>query len=199
MKYRFMRNIALFSLLIAVGIIGIACGNQNLGSIGDASGDTPTAAYKRLFAAVKSKNTDAIKKEMSKKTQDFAVAAAQRQNVPVEKVFENGFTATTFAETLPEIRDERINADMGGVEVWNKKDSRWEDLPFVKEADGWKLAIGDMFAGTFISPGKGRAAKELEAANVMSNNMVPMNPAGNGNTNTMVVVPQADQNSNARK
>lgn len=193
-----MRNIALLSLSIVIGIVGIACGSQNPSG----TGDTPSAAYRRLYAAVKSKNTEAIKKEMSKKTQDFAGAAAQRQNTPVEKVFENGFTATTFANSLPEIRDERVNGEMGAVEVWNSKDSRWEDLPFVKEADGWKLAVGDLFAGTFNSPGKGRAAKEQEAANVMSNNMNPANPAGNINSssvsNTTVVVPQAQPNSNAK-
>lgn len=193
-----MRNIALLSLSVVIGIVGIACGSQNPSG----TGDTPSAAYRRLYAAVKSKNTEAIKKEMSKKTQDFAGAAAQRQNTPVEKVFENGFTATTFANSLPEIRDERVNGEMGAVEVWNSKDSRWEDLPFVKEADGWKLAVGDLFAGTFNSPGKGRAAKEQEAANVMSNNMNPANPAGNANANsianTTVMMPQAQPNSNAK-
>ena len=197
-----MRNIALLSLSVVIGIIGIACGSQNPASTGNATGDTPTAAYKRLYSAVKSKNTDAIKKEMSKKTQDFAVSAAQRQNTPIEKVFENGFTATTFADSLPEIRDERVNGDMGAVEVWNSKDSRWEDLPFVKEADGWKLAVGDLFAGTFNSPGKGRAAKEQEAANVMGNNMIPLNPAGNTTTNsvgnTKVIVPKARPDSNVK-
>ena len=119
-----------------------------------------------------------------------------------KKFFENGFTATTFADSLPEIRDERVNGDMGSVEVWNSKDSRWEDLPFVKEEGGWKLAVGDLFAGTFNSPGKGRAAKEMEAANVMSNNMIPLNPAGNSTTNsvgnTKVIVPQARPDSNVK-
>ena len=86
-KFKFMRSITLLSLSVIIGIIGIACGSQNPPSTGNATGDTPTAAYKRLYSAVKSRNTDAIKKEMSKKTQDFAGAAAQRQNTPIEKVF----------------------------------------------------------------------------------------------------------------
>jgi hypothetical protein len=107
--------------------------------------------------------------------------AAERQNSPIEKVYANGFTATTFAESLPEVRDERIAGDMGAVEVWNSKESRWEDLPFVKEEGVWKLAVGDMFAGTYQSPGRGRDSLEKEAANAMSNTVVPVVPANNAN------------------
>ena len=60
-KFKFMRNIALLSFSVVIGIIGIACGSQNPAGTGNATGDTPTAAYKRLYSAVKSKNTDAIK------------------------------------------------------------------------------------------------------------------------------------------
>jgi hypothetical protein len=131
-----MRIILLTSLLALLGLLGFACGSAN-SSNSDATpavgGDSPTAAYKQLYAAVKSKNTDAIREMMSKTTQEFAASVGQRQNTPVEKVYENGFTATTFSEKLPEIRDERINGSNGAVEVWNSKESKWEDLPFVKE------------------------------------------------------------------
>ena len=132
-------------------------------SIGGAQ--TPTDAYKMLFTAVKAKNTDAIKRMLSQKTQSFAESVAGQQNKPVPSVLENGFTATTFAGNLPRSRDERIKDNMGALEVWSEKDNRWEDLPFIKEADGWKLAIGDIFAGTHQSPGKGQAQIESEASN----------------------------------
>lgn len=177
-------------ILVIAGIAGsvffAGCnGNATAGS----SGDSPTEAYKRLYAAVKSKNTEAIKKEMSKKTIDFAQSVAARQNTPIEKVFENGFTATTFSPSLPEYRDERVNENMGAVEVYNSKDSRWEDLPFVKEDGAWKLAVGDLFADTWKSPGKGRAAREQEASNSASNNMIPVSPNTNGNSNINAVRP----------
>lgn len=174
-----MRRIFLLIVAFALVVGAIACGS--LGSAVPETGDSPTNAYKKLYAAVKNKNTEEIKANMSKKTQDFAQMAAQRQNVPIEKVFENGFTATTFAEKLPEIRDERINGDFGAVEVWNSKDSRWEDLGFIKEDGSWRLAIGEMFAGTFKSPGKGRDALEKEAANAVSNNLIPLNANISGN------------------
>lgn len=165
-------------LVVSFVLLGLACGNP--AGVGE---DSPTGAYKRLFAACKSKNTEAIKAQMTKKSLGFAEMAAQRNNTPIDKVFENGFTATTFSETLPNIRDQRIADDMGAIEVWNSKDSRWEDLPFIKEDGAWKLAVGDLFAGTFKSPGKGLDAKEKEAANVMGNGMVPLVPS-NSNTNT---------------
>jgi hypothetical protein len=78
---------------------------------------------------------------------------------------------------------------MGAVEVWNAKDRRWEDLGFVREDGRWKLAFGDQFAGTFKSPGKGRAQKEAEAANAMGNNMIQMDPPANMNARPMIPKP----------
>ena len=158
-----------------MSVLGLACG-------GSATNDSPTEAYKRLFAAVKAKNTEAIRNEMTKNTQEFAIAAGERQKNPIEKVFENGFTSTTFAQTLPEIRDERVAGNMGAIEVWNAKDRIWEDLPYMIEDGVWKLAVGELFGGSYTSPGKGRAAREKEAANSMPN-IVPQ-PVLNSNTNS---------------
>lgn len=162
---------------------------------------SPTEAYKALYAAVKSKDTEQIKAAMSKKSQEFAQMVAARNNQPIEKVYENGFTATTFAETIPEIRDERVSENYGAVEVWNSKDNRWEDLGFVNEDGGWKLAVGEMFAGSYKSPGKGRAIKEQEAANAANgNNMIQMLPANvNMNGNVKIIVPKERPQSNTNK
>ena len=182
-----MRSLFVTGLLTIFLAITLACG----GLVSGGSSNSPTEAYKALYAAVKSKDTEKIKAVMSKKSQDFAEMVAGRQNSPVEKVYENGFTATTFSDTLPEIRDERINGQWGAVEVWNSKDKRWEDLGFVNEDGSWKLAIGEMFGGTFQSPGKGRAVKEQEAANLLNPNLVPVPANGNANnTNVKVIVPK---------
>jgi len=154
--------------LIAFAVVFIACGdspNTNSSEVLQNPDDTPTKAYERLYAAVKSKNTEAIRHEFSAKSQAMAQAQAVRSKIPVEEVYRNGFTRTTFANSLPEIRDERIKGVMGAVEVWNANDNTWEDLPFIREPSGWKLAIGDVFAGTWNSPGKGLDAREKEAAN----------------------------------
>lgn len=144
-------------------------------------GATPTEAYKHLYAAVKSKDVEAIKKHLSKKTIDFGAAAAARSGTTVEKMYENGFSSTTFSATLPTIRDERVKENMGAIEVWNSEKSTWEDLPFVNEDGAWKLAIGELFSGAFRSPGKGRDEREKEAANIMASPVAP--PASNTNSN----------------
>ncbi len=171
-----MQKIVTFScILLVTGLLG--CSRMTISA---KAGESPTEAYKLLYAAVKSKDTEAIKRQLSKRSIEFGQMAAQQQKSTPEKVFENGFTATTFSETLPTIRDERVNGDMGAVEVWNSKDSRWEDLPFVKEDGAWKLAWGDQFAGTYKSPGPGRDLIEKQAANAQgpeaSSNSVPSMP-----------------------
>ena len=143
--------------------------------------DSPSAAYKRLYAAVKAKNTDAIKREMTQKSIDFGVMFSQRSGKTIEQAYENGFTATTFSPTLPEIRDERRKDNMGAVEVWNSKDKVWEDLPFIYEDGSWKLAVGDVFAGTYEKPSEGRAQREQEAANTAGNSQFQPQPAPNMN------------------
>ncbi len=187
------------SLLFTLSLTAFLTFTLACESPGGSSGNSPTEAYKQLYAAVKSKDTEKIKAVLSKKTHEFAEMVAGRQNQPIEKVFENGFTATTFAESLPEIRDERVSGQFGSVEVYNAKDKRWEDLGFVLEDGVWKLAIGEMFGGSFQSPGKGRAVKEQEAANAMSNTLVPgipanadvnMNANANSNSNVKVIVPK---------
>ena len=197
-----MFRIFLAILVLAVMALGFACGGGTAAP--GSSGDTPTEAYKRLYAAVKKKDTEAIKGEMTSKSIDFAKMAADRNGKPIEEVFANGFTATTFAEKIPEIRDQRINENMGSVEVYNSKDARWEDLPFIQENGAWKLAIGEMFAGSFKSPGKGRDAIEKEAANAVNGGLVAGNPTqSNANVNVVpmnanVIVPKpATKASNA--
>lgn len=174
----------LLIISLAVIAIGFACGGQN-----SRGADSPTESYKRLYAAVKSKDTEAIKKQLTKKTLDFGVMSSQRYNKTLDEAYENGFTDTTFSESLPTIRDERIKGNMGSVEVWNSKNSVWEDLPFINEDGGWKLAQGDLFAGSFKLPGKGRDQREKEAANAVGANTVQPLTNTNGNRPLVVKTP----------
>lgn len=130
---------------------------------------SPSATYARLFAAVKAKNTEAIKREMSEESHKFAESVAKQQKKSVEEVYKNGFTATTFSESLPQKRDERVKNNFGALEVMNLQTKQWEDLPFILEATGWKLAIGDMFKGTYEKPEIGQAVRE--AQNIGNNNV----------------------------
>jgi len=176
-----------------------------MSSVGDGNGGaggggaTPTEAYKLLYTAVKSKNTEAIKKQLTKKSIEFGVFASQQNKTPLEKVYENGFTATTFSATLPTMRDERVNGDMGALEVWNSKESRWEDLAFMKENGGWKLAIGDQWADTWKSPGQGRDAIEKQAANAAANSEIQSAPILNSNVPMPGINTAPNKSTNPKK
>ncbi|MEP6944540.1 MAG: hypothetical protein ABJA02_01390 [Acidobacteriota bacterium] len=184
--------LAFFGLLLIA--LALNCGGTSTTAV--PGNDTPTEAYKRLFAAVKAKDIEAIKKQMSAKSIEFASMAAARNKTPIEKVFENGYTGTTFSPTLPELRDERIAGDEAGLEVWNSKDSRWEDLPFVKEDGVWKLAVGDLFAGTYKPEdvGHGRAFREAEAANAAGKG--PVQAPGSNVPANFSLPPSAVANAN---
>ena len=164
-----------FLLLAAISVFGFSC---NKG--------TPTDAYKKLFAAVKAKDSEKIKEVMSKNTLGLAQFNADRQKITIEKSLENGLVAPTMSDALTEIRDERVKGDFGAIEVFNQKENRWEDLPFIMEDGSWKLAIGDLFQGKYESPGKGKAEIEREATNTM-----PMP------TNGMTKFPELPANSNS--
>jgi hypothetical protein len=167
----------IFLLFTALALIAVAfsCGGREKAD-NDAHGDTPTEAYKRLFAAVKSGDADAIKAEMTKKTLDLNRMGAQKAGKSEDQQIMHGMTSTTYSETVPEIRDERIKDNMGAVEVWDSKDSTWDDLPFMIEGGKWKFAMGDSFAGTYHSPGKGRDLLEKQAANALHPPQTPIVP-----------------------
>jgi lipopolysaccharide export LptBFGC system permease protein LptF len=180
MKLKNYRKILFIIVIFTLSLSIISCTQQE---------HSLTDAYTKLYNAVKSKDTEKIKAMMSKSTIAFAEGVSKQQNKPVEEVFSNGFTATTFAEKLPEIRDERIKDNYGKVEVFNQKDNRWEDLAFVKEDGSWKLAVGDLFAGTFQNPGKSQA--QLQAENSNTSGLVPYTGNINGN------IPSGKPDSNA--
>jgi hypothetical protein len=183
MNFRMSNQIISINLVLAFALLSFSCQKQTATQAitQTVNAQTPTDSYKMLFAAVKAKDTEKIKQAVSKNTHGLAEFMAAQFKQPIEKSYENGFTATTFADSLPEIRDERVKDNFGSVEVYNQKEKRWEDLPFIKEETGWKLAVGDAWGGTYKSPGKGQSQIEQETSNTSGNNVVPMFPNTNGN------------------
>ena len=135
-------------LVSAFGIFALSCGNEQARNgnavnaettnanaaippdqiieVEPSYAQTPTDAYKSLYEAVKAKDTEKIKSFMTQQTLAFAQAQAGMKKEPVESMYKNGFTATTFAESLPKIRDQRIKDDMGALEVYNEKEDKWK-------------------------------------------------------------------------
>lgn len=193
-----MGRILLIAFSVFYSIFAVACGgnsntvaNANNASEPscEAGGDTPTAAYKRLFEAVKSKQTDNIRAQVTQGTIQLASFISAQNKTPIDKVFENGFVSSTMTPDLPDIRDERVNCNMGAVEVWNASQQKWEDTPFMLENGTWKLAVGELMRGLYKSPGKGLAAKEAEAANTARGNTPPMPMNSNSNVNRPMNIP----------
>lgn len=177
MKFKTSRKIAALSLVITFALLIFSCESPQGGNA-----QTPTEAYKQLYAAVKSKDPEKIRKMMSKDTLIFAEGAAKQQNKSIESILENGFYASTFSATLPKMRDERVKDQFGAVEVWNEKERVWEDVAFIKEEDGWKVAVGDIFRGTYQMPAQPQTIREREASNTAN----PNNAMTQANINTNV-------------
>lgn len=189
MKFYNGYKLILSGFVLISAFANFACQQQSA-----QSAQSPTEAYKALYAAVKAKDAAKIKAMMSKNSLGFAGFAAQKQNQTVEKVLENGFLETTFADALPEMRDERVKDNFGAVEVYNQKAKRWDDTAFVLEDGAWKLAVGDQFQGSYKSPGKGKAQIEFETSNPMNDMKAMPAPDGKsafpiGNTNADSAAP----------
>ena len=185
--YRNVKNLLAAVLVGAAAFGGFACkqaatpGNQ-AATANAATGvpaNSPTEAYKMLFAAVRAKDAPQIKALMSKSSLALAEGAAKQFGKTLDKQIENGMQETTITDTLPEMRDERVKDNYGALEVYNKKTGRWDETLFVKEDGGWKLAIGDAFSGTYKSPGKSKSQLE-EAANPSANTMTEIKPNMSG-------------------
>ncbi len=201
MKYK---NKIISVLLLSIALLSLSCAKQtaqsgnkiinNTNSTSNSSiadkAQSPTEAYKMLYAAVKAKDTEKIKQMMTKNTIGLAEFNASNQRITLEKSLENGLVAPTLSPTLNEIREERVKDNFGAIEVFNPKDNLWEDLPFILEDGGWKLAVGDIFQNTYKSPGKGRAQIEREASGtgmpMPANSVVNFPPIPEGNKSAQV-------------
>lgn len=175
-----LNNRKIFTLLVFSVFIFLSssCRQQPVAEA-DATGQaaTPTEAYVMLYNAVRSKNTDAIRNMMSRASLKFVEGVAAQRNKPVAEILENGLYASTINPDMPEVRDERIkDGKYGAVEVFVKKSGQWEQAYFIKEDGGWKVAVGDLFAGTFKQPEPSKAQREAQA----SNKMIPYSPNING-------------------
>jgi hypothetical protein len=177
-----------FVFTVASAFAGFACQTANTSDNQAANAanretiraNSPTEAYKMLFAAVRAKDTDKIRQMLSKNSMALAGSAAMQFNHTIEKQLENGMLETTITDALPEIRDERVKDNYGAVEVYNKKTSKWDDTAFVLEDGGWRLAVGDQFKGDYKLPGKGRAQIEAETDGSAGGKMIPGMPNTSG-------------------
>src|SRR5262245_17339073 len=98
----------------------------------------PAEAYTFLFLAVRRGDTDAVKQVSSQATRVLAQFMASSYKKSCAESYKNGFTETSMQDKMPQIRDLRMEGDSAGIEV-QRADGKWEDIPFIKEGNGWKL------------------------------------------------------------
>lgn len=189
-----MRSLlALFILTFSIALTG--CGGSTekaeRGEMPIGNAATPTEAYKMLFSAVKSKDPEKIKMMLSSSTMKFAEARAKQVNQDVNEIVRNGFSAPTMGEKLPQMRDEQVKDNFGMVEVYNSKEKRWEMAQFINENGGWKLAVGDVIAGTWQQPGKSQSTRDMENSNTNPPQMVPGANVDWNNVKTIKIDPKS--------
>ena len=183
--------------LLALAFFSVSCEKQQTGNASApvvaaeaVKAESPTEAFKVLFEAVKAKDSERIRQMMSKSTLAFAEGYAAQTKQTVNEALRNGFTGPTLADTLPQMRDERVKDNFGALEVFNPKTNLWDDVPFVLEDGGWKLAVGDIFQNTYKLPGKGQAQIEREASNtgvpMPANSVADFPPISEGNKSAQV-------------
>jgi hypothetical protein len=110
-----------------------------------------TAAYRSLYQAVKCQAQERIRNALSRATIEFMTAAARMQKKSLDQALVNGTIESNLSNTLPILCSERVKGDWGALEI-NGNIGRWEDIPFVLEDGKWKVAIGDIFNGTYQKP-----------------------------------------------
>jgi hypothetical protein len=155
--------------------------------------NSPTEAFSFLFESVKKGDTSAIKSVSSQATRELAQIMSSQYKKSCAESYKNGFTETTMQEKMPETRDLREDGNVAALEI-KRADGRWEDVTFVKEGSGWKIASGDLFFGKIKSPGKPQSMREQENANARGINSTT-NPMGNSNSangNKFEAVPVPD-------
>lgn len=130
---------ALACLLTGTVMFSVSC---------KSSAGTPTESYKSLYAAVHKKDSEGIKRLLSKSTIEFIKGTSAMQKITFEEAIKNGLTESAMGAALPEICNERVEGEWAAVEV-KPANGKWEDLPFHLEDGVWKLAVGDVFQGTY--------------------------------------------------
>ena len=100
---------------------------------------SPTETLQTFLEASKKKDVETIKKTLSKGTMSIIEDAARMQNTTVDELLKKD--SGVPLKELPETRNEKIEGDAATVEVKNVVTGEFDRIPFVKEEDGWKIAL----------------------------------------------------------
>jgi hypothetical protein len=114
------------ALLLSIALMG-ACGGQS----------SPTRAFKSFFEAAKKRDAAAMKKTISKRMLAELEDEAKKETKP----FDEYLLSVDLSDTMPEVRNEKIEGDTGWLEIKGRGD-KWRATKFVREDGEWKLDSG---------------------------------------------------------
>ena len=121
---RDQRGLVAIITLLAIALAGAACGKKS----------TPTDTFKAFYDAAKKKDAEAMKKTISKNLLSKLDEMAKQRNKPLDEILVN----VNLPDTMPAVRNEKVEGDHATLEVQNRGDS-WKPLSFVQEDGEWKL------------------------------------------------------------
>jgi hypothetical protein len=105
---------------------------------------SPTATMVAFIEALKKKDTETIKKSLSKESIVKLEEAAKAGKTTIDQIITEGEDMSK--EKTPEMRNEKIDGDSATVEVQDEKTKNWDTIPLVKEDGSWKIAFDKMQA-----------------------------------------------------
>ena len=124
-----MKTGRIFALALALACLALGAAACNK------AGKSPTGTAQAFYKAAKSKDVAGIKYTLSKRTLQLMEQAAKQENKSLDQWLKEKAEAEPPTEEF-EVRNEKINGDMGTLEVKDK--GRWITYHFVKEDGLWK-------------------------------------------------------------
>ena len=125
------RSIAMGMTLALIVVAALACGKGG--------NSTPTEAFKTFYNGAKNADVAAIKSIMPKKNLEQVEQEAKAKGLNSDDSLKAELQriAPTLPETMPEIRDEKIDGDNASIEFKHKES--WRKINFIKEDGVWKM------------------------------------------------------------
>ncbi len=110
----------------------------------DPATGSPTATMVAFIEALKKKDSETIKKSLSKESIVKLEEAAKAGKTTIDQIITDGEDMSK--EKTPEMRNEKIDGDTATIEIQDEKTKKWDTVPLVKEDGSWKIAFDKMQA-----------------------------------------------------
>ena len=133
MQKSFLIKTLFFILLVSLIFSAITCQQAKPETA------SPSAVLKTFIEAKLKKDAETIKKTLSADSLRLYNDLALQQNVPVNSLLTDN-TGSVLTE-VPPMRNEKIEGETASVEAQVPQTGVWQKFPFVKETDGWKIAM----------------------------------------------------------